>query len=401
MADDVGVRVIAIAGAGSGKTTQLVARVRSTLAGTATVAPVPPSQVAVITFTDKAARELVHRFREVATGPIDDAYVGTIHGFCASILRSFPIEAGLPEVLDRRRDHLRADAEARARRIVSAVYDLSADDGDLREALGVVAAHVGLHALPSIVAVIDRRWDQFRHLDLDAGSADDDLPRLHRALLDAGDAFLAGRPNPGKTVTTFADWLAEQRATPVTLASAVRTSPPSLSAQGVQRSPTNATRSRPPAPNWPAPPRRSCSGSVVAAFQPLVLCDAERRLADGRLGYDDLLVLTRRLLAARDSVRTELRRRYQRVFVDEFQDTDRVQYEIVRLLTDPEPGDDAAGSPRLFAVGDPKQSIYGFRQAEVELFGELADDARAAGHLAELTANFRGFAPTSPPGSTR
>ena len=149
MADDVGVRVIAIAGAGSGKTTQLVARVRSTLAGTATAAPVPPSQVAVITFTDKAARELVHRLREVATGPIDDAYVGTIHGFCASILRSFPIEAGLPPKFSTADEITsRADAEARARRIVSAVYDLSANDGDLREALGVVAAHVGLHALP-------------------------------------------------------------------------------------------------------------------------------------------------------------------------------------------------------------------------------------------------------------
>ena len=77
---------------------------------------------------------------------------------------------------------------------------------------------------------------------------------------------------------------------------------------------------------------------VVAAFQEPVLEHARRRIADGQLGYDDLLVLTRRLLTEHAGVRNELRRRYQRMFVDEFQDTDRVQFEIIRLLTDPDDG---------------------------------------------------------------
>ena len=169
MANDVGRRVIAVAGAGSGKTTQLVQRVLTTLTGTPEVPMVPASQIAVITFTDKAARELVHRLRGPAEGAIDDAYVGTIHGFCASILRSFPIEAGLPPKFSTADEITSStDAEARVRAVIASVYRESARQPALREALAVVATEVGLRALPAIVSVIDRRWDQFDGRVIDA-----------------------------------------------------------------------------------------------------------------------------------------------------------------------------------------------------------------------------------------
>ncbi|MGZ4726053.1 MAG: UvrD-helicase domain-containing protein, partial [Ilumatobacteraceae bacterium] len=82
------------AGAGSGKTTSLVGRVAALIARPG----VQLSQLVVITFTDKAAREVSHRLRRALgdSVPLDDAYIGTIHGFCQSVLRRYPIEAGLP-----------------------------------------------------------------------------------------------------------------------------------------------------------------------------------------------------------------------------------------------------------------------------------------------------------------
>lgn len=388
MGTDVGRRLVAVAGAGSGKTTQLVERVQTTLAGVQGVAAVPASQLAVITFTDKAARELVHRLRAGPAGAaIEDAYVGTIHGFCAAILRSFPIEAGLPpkfSVADEITS--RSDAEARARRVVATVYDRSADDPDLRDALTAVAAQVGLHALASIVAVIDHRWDEFQAIALEPPPTAA-LHDLRARLLDGADAFVA-QAKPGKTLNAFAAKIDALRTAPLTLAATSRLAPPRLGRLGGA---ALAAEREAIADAHDALVGHACTAvlyRLVEAFRPLVLAMAARRIADGQLGYDDLLVLTRQLLQRNDTVRTELRRRHQRVFVDEFQDTDRVQYEIIRLLTDPGP-DDRPDTPRLFAVGDPKQSIYAFRQAEVELFNELAGEAERDGALAHLTANFR------------
>ena len=82
------------AGAGSGKTTSLVGRVAALLR----VPGVRLDEVVVITFTEKAAREVSHRLRQSLGSalPLDDAFIGTIHGFCHSLLRRYPIEAGLP-----------------------------------------------------------------------------------------------------------------------------------------------------------------------------------------------------------------------------------------------------------------------------------------------------------------
>ena len=85
------------------------------------------------------------------------------------------------------------------------------------------------------------------------------------------------------------------------------------------------------------------------------------------LDFDDLLVLTRNLLAAisgpnrPELVATDA---IEFVLVDEFQDTDRIQSEILTLL-----GGDAFFRGRMFVVGDAKQSIYRFRGAEPAIFG--------------------------------
>ncbi|MCA1673619.1 MAG: UvrD-helicase domain-containing protein, partial [Actinobacteria bacterium] len=130
-----------------------------------------------------------------------------------------------------------------------------------------------------------------------------------------------------------------------------------------------------------------------------VACAEERRRA-GRLEFHDLLVLARAVL--RDpqhgpAVRAAARDRYQRLLLDEFQDTDPIQVELATLLAiDPgnETGDwrDAVVEPgRLFFVGDPKQSIYRFRRADIEVFLTTRD--RFGGSIHRLTTNFRTTAP--------
>src|SRR5207244_369631 len=119
---------------------------------------------------------------------------------------------------------------------------------------------------------------------------------------------------------------------------------------------------------------------------------AERR-AEGRLEFRDLLVLARDVLRGDRTVRRALHDRYQVVLIDEFQDTDPLQIEIAALVVTDD--DDVAGRPasalripdgRLFMVGDPKQSIYRFRRADIALYHQIRD---ALGDRVSLTQNHR------------
>ncbi len=143
--------------------------------------------------------------------------------------------------------------------------------------------------------------------------------------------------------------------------------------------------------------------------------EAERRRT-GRLNFQDLLMLTVALLRSSPDARRQLGIRYRRVLVDEFQDTDPVQAEILMLLA-AEPLSDASDAtavappapppapsdrgpdehwlvlePRpgaLFVVGDPKQSIYRFRRADITVYNAVKDRFSAFGRVLGLEANFR------------
>ena len=152
--------------------------------------------------------------------------------------------------------------------------------------------------------------------------------------------------------------------------------------------------------------RRLLLGAIIGRF---VLDAATERARSGQLEFHDLLVLARRLLTDHPHIRRLLHDRYLRVLLDEFQDTDPIQLEIaVRLTADP---DDPAQSPaesaeaatassappswrdlrplagRLFIVGDPKQSIYRFRRADISQYLRAADQVGADN--VRLSANFR------------
>ena len=148
------------AGAGSGKTTSLVARVAALME----MPGVDPTQLVVITFTEKAAREVSHRLREAVGGSVslDEAFIGTIHGFCQSLLRRYPIEAGLPPKFTTA-DELTSGAMAdeRAEQAVQTLYNLALKKPAIEEALMVVASFGAMQFLPELVRAIDNDWLRF------------------------------------------------------------------------------------------------------------------------------------------------------------------------------------------------------------------------------------------------
>ncbi len=101
-------------------------------------------------------------------------------------------------------------------------------------------------------------------------------------------------------------------------------------------------------------------------------------------------MLARRLLTRSAAARRILHDRYQRVLLDEFQDTDPIQLEIAILMTSPPDSSPPTAHPvpgRLFVVGDPKQSIYRFRRADIAVY--LGAAARVDAEEVALSANFR------------
>ena len=108
---------------------------------------------------------------------------------------------------------------------------------------------------------------------------------------------------------------------------------------------------------------------------------------EGFATFQSLLVEARDLLEKQPLVRARERRRIDQLLVDEFQDTDRIQCDIVRLLALEGPKEERPG---LFVVGDPKQSIYGWRNADLEAYENFVDRAREeGGQRLPLLQNFR------------
>jgi ATP-dependent helicase/nuclease subunit A len=114
-----------------------------------------------------------------------------------------------------------------------------------------------------------------------------------------------------------------------------------------------------------------------------------RKTARGLLDYDDLLIRTRELLSNPDAL-SDLRARYRFILVDEFQDTDPLQTEIIFMLSGAAADDDPG---KLFVVGDPKQSIYRFRKADVEIYEKIKERLAASGSHLNICQNFRSIPP--------
>jgi ATP-dependent helicase/nuclease subunit A len=375
------------AGAGSGKTSVLVERfVRAVLEDGIDV-----SAILTITFTEKAAAELRDRIRArlrklgavEAAHATEGAFISTIHGFCARVLRSHALAAGLdPQfaVLDRYQSEPLAavafdDALDELARTVEGAVDLIATYGPGALRAAIIATYAQLRSsgqsLPSLPAVPEPAL----------GSA---AAELAAAAASAGRE-LGAIAAPGAKVLEAIERVGRC----VELAPADHMWPVELDALKL------------PGGNGAALSTEACvayAGALATLREALAASAAKpvRDLLDSLLrsygerytlakrehsglDFEDLELITRDLLGASPELRERYRARFERIMVDELQDTNRVQLELIEAI--------ARGN--LFTVGDAQQSIYGFRHAEVELFERRGELLAATGARETLRTNFR------------
>ena len=408
------------AGAGTGKTHELVGRVVA-LVGNGT----PLERIAVITFTEAAAGELRDRVRgrldehartandaEVrercrrAVAGFDDSAITTLHGFAQRIIAEFPLEAGLPpgfEVLDE------IEAQVAFAEDWSRFRDVLFDDATLADAVTVAAVlGIGAYQLEPVARTVDDQWD--RVADWRPGRPPipvvDAVPVL--AAIDQAVALASGCSNDE-------DRLLLRLRDVEAIGDAVRAAGDDLARLEILAAWPLGAGNRGQKGNWPgdtkgvvleklAAAELTRSQVVAATIRPVMttLLDAvadfgrarvEARRRDGRLEFHDLLVHSCRLLRSDPRVRAALHDRYQALLLDEFQDTDPLQIELAVLIATTEAdvtnrhwSDCALAPGRLFVVGDPKQSIYRFRRADIELYRQVRD---TLGERIALVTNFR------------
>jgi ATP-dependent exoDNAse (exonuclease V) beta subunit len=402
------------AGAGSGKTSCLVQRVVALVrSGT------PMARIAAITFTEKAAAELRDRIRreledahlDDALADLDGAAICTLHAFAHRLLSEQPIEAGLPpgvEVFDEIGSQVAFDD--RWHRFIDRLLD---DPALSRPLLMLTTAGMRLERLRDIAVACNANWDLVADRMLgDPG----ELPDLDVQWLAKGLEAIAARRDE---CITDDDLLLQRLDELEAYASALRSAPDDYAALELLSAEKPSFKVRIGRKgNWRCDiedlrkavtdlagqreEQRRAVSEVAAKrlareIADFTVSEAEARRRSGELEFHDLLVLARAMLRDPEhgwSVRKSLRNRYTHLLLDEFQDTDPIQCDIAVLLAsgDPEAGEQAwekvtTDQGRLFVVGDPKQSIYRFRRADIAAFLAAQDafDAEAV----QLTCNFR------------
>jgi len=402
-ANDLDTTFFVEAAAGTGKTTALVGRIVAAVrAGRARL-----SEIVAITFTEKAAGELKLRLREnvektlkgdklrEALADLERAHITTIHSFCAWVLRERPIEAEV--------DPQFAVADELQRQLLFEEAwegwleaELAQNPPALRQALML---GVELDALPELAAILVDHRDRLasaklaapRRLDVEAVVAGLGAvaPTLERCL----NHFIAPTENAFVRARTMLDMLPSLgRASverKIALLHSVELTVPRakahLDSEEAFRVMKDSVRKLQPALNdFAAAADHNFLVALVAWLRGFVDHFQKAKHARALLDFDDLLVKTRDLLRDNAEVRTELRRRFKFVLVDEFQDTDPVQSEIVLRLGEGSPG-------KLFIVGDPKQSIYGFRRADIEMYADTRRAVERKGKRLTFQQNFRSF----------
>ncbi|HVJ95351.1 MAG TPA: UvrD-helicase domain-containing protein [Acidimicrobiia bacterium] len=428
---DLATTLFVEAGAGTGKTAALVARVVALVTADGPGLPVPMRNIAAITFTEKAAAELRDRVRrelrdraadprvsdlerercEAALDDLDAAGISTLHAFARSMLTDFPIEAGLPPRIEVRDEiSSRVAFERRWRDFVDELLD----DAELEETvLLMLAAGVRLDHLRAVAEALDDNWDLLDRIGeagpLPALAIGPWLDELDAICALTGDCRFPDDDKMVERLLEFAEYRDALRAGDIDDVDRVRlllSGGPSyrVKNKGRQANWTDLPALRERIARLEAERDRMVNevlhvaiGRVAAALAKYTERTVAERRRAGELEFHDLLVLARTLLRDPEHgvrARAWLRDRYQRVLIDEFQDTDPIQVELAALLGSPVPEDAArpwaestVDAGRLFFVGDPKQSIYRFRRADIATYLAAAD------HFAErpqfLTCNFR------------
>lgn len=418
--------LIVVAGAGSGKTRVLVERYLSLLNAHPEW---PLTALVAITFTQEAAQEMRVRVRQTleksltqAIDPraaqllrerlaqMDTARIGTIHALCATILRANAAEAALDPgfaVLDEVRARLLL-----AQAVEAVLAELAVDDPD--DLLRLAQAYderelIETLATPSLIA------QDFSSAPTDAETLLDDWRRhwdsVAERAIERMRTEIAGHYHaPGTDGKSLSQrWQEVHDAY-----EALQLSDASLAQQidvlralsGISLKVGRVSQDRQeehddlkyivgvarglierihPGPGDDDARAADLLLAWIALLRRVQVRYVALKQTESALDFDDLEQLTARLLREYPAVRERYRSgEFRHVLVDEFQDTNAAQWEIIQAIADVhQPGS-------LFVVGDPKQSIYGFRGADVSVFGQVRDQITTAyGQMVPLSRSFR------------
>ncbi len=430
-----------VAGAGTGKTHLLVEKYLDLIEeGHAGV-----SEILALTFTEKAAAEMKERIRkavmkregwEAVWDDLLSAHISTFHSFCARVLREFPIESGIgpgfivlddPALRMIREDAirellygevqgeespvvpvLRAIGPKDSAEYLDTLYDereyaesffwtLEKDDDtipafwedavstfvseavdDLLKEPSFAAALTRLHDLANqYPGSSDRAMEYLREVeaaipDPDDGASADSRLSCIRHLIRIHKAYTA---NMGSKKNWHGGDLDTLKENFKTVRDSLKAKHEILTLSFARDDPFT---------------RRTIAflrdlGSVFGAYTRLI--DTAKRRQNG-LDYNDLIRITHQLFTRNDDlVEEHFRRQFKYILVDEYQDTDPAQSDIIRMII----GDTEQATDRLFVVGDPKQSIYLFRRADVTQFAVTRDliCRQFSGREIALDRNFR------------
>ncbi len=380
------------AGAGTGKTRVLTERVTRLVLDDG----VPLARILAITFTEKAAQEmkarlaraLLERGRRTAREEVEAAAVSTVHAFCARILREHCVEAGLDPgfaVLDE------TEGAALEREALDAlVAELHRETPETLDALAALPGGSPEDALLELYRAARESTDAtgafVRRVPggIDVAAALGHVrAALGRAAAVRDDGTAAGSARIDAALA-LGEALAPTDAEPDALAAAAHALRGGFDLRAGSALQKDALRGV-----------RETTDLLLGALADVALLPLRATLATtlerlealhdaakghgARLDFADLERRAVALLETSADVRDAVRARFAEVLVDEFQDTNPVQARLLELVRRP---------GALFVVGDPKQSIYGFRGADVDVFLARLDAAGGAG-LVRLTESYR------------
>ena len=440
--------VVVVAGAGTGKTTLLTDRILFNLLGRQS--PLPITALVALTFTEKAAGEIRLRLAErllelvtflsrgslgekarertetvlaelrsrfgrtdgevlararAALEDLDKAQIGTIHAFAAHLLRLYPLQAGVDP-------GFRVDEGSEFEELFETLWSqwLDAELGELASGSRSEEWRAVLRWAP-----LEDLEDLARGLagapvDLaGVGRPDPEAPRRLAELAQVLRRAHQGRPpSRGKILETLSGLAAHLEK----LSAAAAAGEPPLARPRALELPQS---------KWPAGWDGACAPAYESAQKISAEASAEGEALARRAGrlvapfaeafrrsyaraglvsFDGLLLKARDLVRDDLVVREELKAKYETFLVDEFQDTDPLQGELLLFLAEERGGrarqwDQVRPGPgRLFIVGDPKQSIYRFRGADIAAYQGITEHLlRDQGALlCELRTNFRSTA---------
>jgi ATP-dependent helicase/nuclease subunit A len=432
--EDLLTNILVEAGAGSGKTQMLAERMAAGIAS----GVYKVEHIAAVTFTRKAASELRGRFHlalekrlgeadpeeaarvRSALSNLERFFAGTIHSFCARLLRERPVESGvspgfteLDEVQDLElrkpawRDFI-ANARSAGDPVMMELLETGVKPNDLDSAFSTICLNEDVEFPPGDGACPDPKvaWkglDKFwkvvqKHLPatIDAATS---CP-IQKAVLQFRSRLRVEQhrlDRPAVMASLLDLWKSEASITQNRWAVSAAEKAKLKNLINPLCEDLRARVVEPYLSQWRQYVYRL---SVTLLTRARDHAAAERR-RQNTLNYGDLLNLAAKVLRENPRVRHALQHKYRHLFVDEFQDTDPVQAELVFLLaaSEPEVGEVGLVDWRrlplrpgsLFVVGDPKQSIYRFRRADIEIYNIVRErfSDPAIGRVLPLTMNFR------------